>query len=65
MEKLSDALKITPEQTKKIAQKYDFSVKISESDITALQDTASFLVEIGNMDSAFNVSEKAVNLINP
>ena len=65
LEKLSAALKITPEQTKKIAQKYDFSVKISESDITALQDTASFLVEIGNMDSAFNVSEKAENLINP
>lgn len=65
LEKLSDALKITPEQTKKIAQKYDFSVKISDSDIAALQDTASFLVEIGNMDSAFNVSEKAVNLINP
>ena len=65
LEKLSEALKITPEQTKKIAQKYDFSVKISDSDIAALQDTARFLVEIGNMDSAFSVSEKAVNLLNP
>jgi sulfonate transport system substrate-binding protein len=58
LEKLSAALKITPDQTKKIAQKYDFSVKISESDITALQDTASFLVEIGNMDSALTFRKR-------
>lgn len=62
LEKLSAALKITPEQTLKIAKKYDFSVAISDSDIASLQDTARFLVEIGNLDSAYNVASKVENL---
>ncbi len=62
LEKLSAALKITPEQTVKIAKKYDFSVTVSDSDIASLQDTARFLVEIGNLDSAYNVASKVENL---
>ena len=63
LEKLSDALKITPEQTIRIAKKYVFSVSISNKDIESLQDTARFLVEIGNMDTAFDVSAKVENLL--
>ncbi|MBO4547317.1 MAG: aliphatic sulfonate ABC transporter substrate-binding protein [Treponema sp.] len=62
LEKLSAALKITPKQTLKIAKKYNFSVSVSESDIASLQDTARFLVEIGNLDSAYNVSSKVENI---
>lgn len=64
-EKLCQALKITPEQIKKIAKKYNFSVSISDSDIASLQDTARFLVEIGNLESAYNVSSKVENLFTP
>ena len=63
LEKLSAALKITPEQTLKIAKKYDFSVTVSDSDIASLQDTANFLVEIGNLDSPFNIAPKVENLL--
>ena len=63
LEKLSAALKITPEQIQKIAKKYDFSVTVSDNDIASLQDTARFLVEIGNMDTAFNVSAKVEKLL--
>lgn len=63
MKKLSDALKITPEQAMRIAKIYDFSVAASSSDIAALQDTASFLVKIGNLDSVFDVSAKVENLL--
>ena len=62
LKRLSAALKITPEQTLKIAKKYDFSISIEESDIDSLQDTTRFLVEIGNLKSAFNVSSKVENL---
>ena len=63
LEKLSAALKLTPEQTLKVAKKYDFSVTVSDSDIASLQDTARFLVEIGNLDSAYNVASKVENLL--
>jgi len=62
LEKLSAALNINPSQTLQIAKKYNFSVSVSESDIASLQDTARFLVEIGNLDSAYNVGAKVENL---
>ncbi len=60
--KLADALKITPKQVIKIAGKYDFSVTVSETDINSLQDTVYFLVDIGNLSSAYTVSNKIENL---
>ena len=63
LEKLSAALKITPEQTLKIAKKYDFSVTVSDEDIASLQDTANFLVQIGNLDAPFNIAAKVENLL--
>ena len=63
LQKLSDALEITPSQVQSIIKKYDFSVYVTQKDIASLQDTLRFLVEIGNMDVPFNVSAHAENVL--
>lgn len=63
--KLSNALKIKPEQVLKIAEKYDFSITVSQTDIASLQNTVNFLVGIGNISVPYNVSTKIENMFDP
>ena len=53
--KLSEALSITGEQIQSISKKYDFSVRITNKDIEALQDTITFLVSIKNLQSEYRI----------
>lgn len=55
LEKLSSALNISAGQIKSISKKYDFSVKISDSDIEALQDTISFLASIKSIQNEYRI----------
>lgn len=64
LQKLSVALKITPDQIKSISKKYNFSVSVSEADKNSLQDTVRFLVEIENLPAVYNVSSKIDNVFN-
>ncbi len=54
--KLSVALGITGEQIKSISKKYNFSIKVMNEDIEALQDTISFLVSINNLQSEYRIA---------
>jgi sulfonate transport system substrate-binding protein len=56
LEKLSGALGITEVQIKSISKKYNFSVKIMDEDIEALQDTISFLVSIKNLQNEYRIA---------
>lgn len=60
---VSNYMKIMPEQLKKIAGKYDFSVAVTDKDIASLQDTVEFLVKIGNLSIPYDVSKKIENLL--
>ena len=62
LSKIAEALNISPEQVLKIAEKYDFSVTITSEDIASLQDTVSFLVQIGNLSSQYPVADKIQNI---
>ena len=53
---LSETLGITEKQIKSISQKYNFSVKIMDEDISALQDTISFLASINNLQHEYRIA---------
>ena len=54
---LASALNVTPEQVKKIARKYNYTVDIAEDDVAALNDTIKFLVSIGNLENEYSVEK--------
>ena len=62
LSKLAGALSISPEQVKSIAAKYDFSVTVTKTDIDSLQDTVSFLVDIGNLSVPYKIINRVDNL---
>ena len=55
--KLAGVLKIQENQLGKICKKYDYSVKITDSDVAALKDTINFLVSLRNLRAAYNIDE--------
>ncbi|MCR4741387.1 MAG: aliphatic sulfonate ABC transporter substrate-binding protein [Treponema sp.] len=53
--KLAQALNVSPQEILSIAQKYDYSVAITQEDKASLQDTISFLVTINNLTSQYQI----------
>lgn len=56
--KIAAKFQVSGEQIKSISNIYDFSVSITNEDIESLQDTISFLVDIGNLTKPYNIESK-------
>ena len=50
-------LSIEPQQLSRIIGKYEYTVTITQEDIASFQDTIDFLVKIGNLEEAYDISE--------
>ena len=61
--KLAGVLKLTGAQVREISKKYDFSVTVSDKDIASLEDTVNFLVQIGNLQTSYDLASKIENLL--
>lgn len=60
-QKVADDLKLSTEQLLKLYDKYGFAVQCDEVDTAALQDTCQFLVNIGRLDSEYQVKDYVDN----
>lgn len=56
-EKVAADLSLEPEQVRAILPKYDFSVKIAQEDVDALNDTIAFLVGIDAIAEAYDIAD--------
>lgn len=54
---VADYLGLTVEQVKSMLPKYNYSVAITSEDIASLNDTINFLVKIGKLEKAYNISK--------
>lgn len=54
---VADYLGLTVEQVKSMLPKYNYSVAITSEDIESLNDTINFLVKIGKLEKAYNISK--------
>lgn len=57
--KVAEDLSLEPDQLLKVAEKYDYTVVISDEDVENLQDTIRFLVKIGNLDEEYDFTPYA------
>ena len=57
LNKIAAYLSLTPEQTKKVIKKFNYTVMINDRDIAGLNDTIKFLVSIGRLREEYDITK--------